>query len=557
MNSAREYIDLPASQGRFASSGTITIDPIAMLAKVAQYQLPDDVAMLLKLIQGCVGLGAKEIWIETESQLLSLYCRHPNLGEVGALLLGSLSRLPLKDEPAVDIAIGLVHRLGDRPQSLGLSCWQEGQLVQWTALRGSAPAQLATSPWTSASGFGIHLVLEAGSRPLALEAETWQSRVFYAPVPIHFQSHLLGWASETPCPNQCLLEYLRTGIDPTQGSVGARWRGPCHLPLGAKIYHGIEVPGGGDGGRTMSARSDVRFIGSGPEDCSSPATFEAEIKELRESLQLIWEGATRAAGQLKPTEPVPYCNGVVYLYPPGPERLQKVIILPIKRGVVLEPIEMEMPTPMAIVLLPCDEMATDLSQQIIAKVYWPDLAAHAYGLLREAMQICIANKEKIHDLDYLREDSTTLGFVALGLGAAVLGPTPLEKTAGLLVAGAASLYHKFGGGARKEALLRRELAELTQALSQAPVLDPCPACSISMEATSFGRSCPNCGGRMLEEGQAGGVGKQQSGVPGNLPANLIKRGERLCPHCHVRLDSGAQGQETCPLCQGIFIGGGA
>ncbi|MBI3924214.1 MAG: zf-TFIIB domain-containing protein [Armatimonadetes bacterium] len=559
-----DYISLQQAAGTVDSTGSFTVLASQARDKLARFLLAEDSQALLKLVQGCVGWGGREIWVSCDGRELTLYCSISGARELPPRVANRLETifLGMEDSPERDILLGLCHFLCGDPESVGLSSWQWGRLQDWTTLAGQTPSHVRRHPEGLEFGLGIHVAVADCSLP----KERWQGSVFFCPLPIHFQDSLMGGRGEAPfVMPRAMLEYYRLGRDSSHGCIAPRWRGRALHNLGVDLgwtrcENQKEVP-----------IAQIRCIG---ESAADPATFEATLGGgVLETLRHAVQGFTMSELRL------PYSTGCLYLdRKRSPER-QKTVIFPVKRGVTLQALQVELPCPPAVLCLPCDDVATDLSTFQVQEQARLDVVHRALELLKEGLEICQQNRDSLPvDLDW-REPRSLLAAGALVfltvVSGGLTGLIPLIWPGALIAAWLGrSLEERLSGPKRKAELiaaLHEDIAELSNRLdcltAAPPEPDRCPACQTPMSAVDYEamhiRGCEACGGLWLTRPEAEALIERpelpdrvlysSAHQPGR---SRLPEGSRLCTDCRTLLESDRQQDvvlDICPTCRGVFV----
>lgn len=383
-----EYIAL--DQGTYESSGQFTLDPAQLVEKLSRFLLSDDNHGLLKLIQGCVGWGAREIWVSAGARDLTLYA---TIDEARQHILDIHARFSevfvgMPDSPERDLLMGICHFLHHKPESVGLSRWKEGKLETWDILVGDAPKSIRRYPKGMKSGLGIHVYLSKKAPPFKLVQAEWSKLCFFAPLPIHAEGRVLNG----PCPfnlRHALLEYFQLGRDKRQGRISPRYRGKAEINLGIDLnWANMEA-------ERQSSLVQIRSIGLPDHPPDQVTSFTSTTSGILEALRKPFEHS------------LPYCTGCLYLDRKVSDKAKLTVIYPVKRGVILEPFSVELPAPGALVFLASDDIPTDISTRKAHEDASAELIHRAMVLVKEGVEICHSNHDKLLD-DIVYADPASL-----------------------------------------------------------------------------------------------------------------------------------------------------
>lgn len=453
-----DFISLEHNAGTVVSTGQFTVDPTKMIEKLGQFLLEDDSQAVLKIIQGCIGSRAEEIWVVSGSRDLTVYFTTWHASDTVQRLSEMFGEifLGLADSPERDLLLGICHFLNYHPECIGLSRWDKGQLETWSTLSGDQPDRVRRYPKGMRTGMGLHIYLPKSGRAFK-PAAGWNKRCFFAPVPVHSQGYLVGSKDDAPFTlASTLLEFHSPGDDPVHGKIAPRWRGKAQNNLGFDLGWTS-----GDNAKEVPP-IEMRAFGHPGQVTRPPVTFTPRQLGVMEGLLNRFD--------LR----LPHCTGCLYLARWRSPKPEHCAIHAVKRGVVLDPIHLELPSPGALIYLACDDIATDLSTLKVHDDARPDLIHRALLLLKEGLEICEENRERLPvDINYseprtfLTIGATVLASVALG---AVTGFVPLVWP-GAIGAGFLGAYIeklRIGPGHRAEQLqsLHDDIQALNERLAQ-------------------------------------------------------------------------------------------
>lgn len=567
-----DYIALQEQEGYLESTGVVTISPQDLLKKLARFGLDSDASALLRMIMGCVGLKTKELWIETKGSDLCLGGTHDHPNALLETLVAGFNQIEnnLVDCPTADLLIGMAHRLGAPECTIGLSRWQDGKLVQWENLFGPVPKKVVRHPSAVSSGFAIH-ILSAGA-PWQLDLEKWAKKVFFCPMPLHFQGGVVGDVTQIPFDNSTvLLDYYRSGIHPVYGTISPRWRCPC----GTELAHPVDATQVSPKNQS-GTQSYLRYLGN-PHDPAPPQWFEPQTGGLRDSLLLPLRMLLSRTGD-RVIRPLPYCDGLLYLGLPDTAPSHKVAICPVKRGVMLTPLEVELPCPTAVVVLPCDSLPTDLSGEHIVSCSRDETVQRALQLIKEGLQICCQNRLRLPDPNQgdIRPALAMATSVGITVGVlALTGAWALIWPAVFLAAGFGAIVEIHLNGDQRKNQVFDEISRLSKDLMSSPEERLCPRCRVAMSLQKDGYHCGSCSGDFLEGPLARTLLNKphwQKSLPSFddslLPTPELENPSGVrppaaqigpCTRCQttmleIRHQSEILG--VCPACQAVFVGRG-
>lgn len=365
MAELEEFLELQSQQGEWDSTGQFSLDLAGQLARLRGHLLSDDTLALVKIVQAFCGWGSSEIHVNLVANELSVHASDlqeipldkGESGETGGVLA-------LPDSPLKDFLLGLLHLLQRDPQIAGVSVWKSGHLVSWSSWFGGERPQRIRLPGSIQDGVGLHLQVASAKACYSFDENAFRRRLFYAPCAIHFRGDLIGRQhypeTAMPAVKRLLLEYYAP-VDP-YGRMMAR-------PLGdATDGNAKELnwPGPTSDGPDFARR---RFFGA---DTSNPIVHRHARQTLTgrllgcDSDKLVLVGGALLVESLQPS--------------PEPS-----LVFPLKRGVLLQPIEWDSKGGRVFCVLPCDGGAVDVAGFAVLESEHLALVGRAAAMLSRAL----------------------------------------------------------------------------------------------------------------------------------------------------------------------------
>ena len=449
MGELEDYVRSQRQEGCFDSSGRFTLVRAQALERISQAGLACDTHALYKLIQACVGWGSQEIWLFTASHELAIFCRTSSAEIVDLSARFEALVLDSADSPERDLALGLCHFLARKPSLMGMARWSEGERVDWQDLDGGA-APARRPPARDLNGVSIHIRWARPGPTLALAETELKQACFFAPATIRLNASFLAIDRVTPFLPKMgadprsfwtgrlgrpALEYHSLAIDPRWGTLASRPIGQGLVQVGLYTAKAL-----GKTGSVVASLQCVGKLGDGPP------TFLAKPKLSP------MEALSHALARDAPAE-IALSGGIVYLTgKPTSEELQESLVFPLKRGVLLHPLMLKLPTPAAIVVLPADGILCDLGQLRILESEIAGLAVRAQKQVEEALEICCSCLRLLPDMvdDEGLSSRVTLGGLGggllFGLGFGLVVGQLLPPVAGFVGLVCGALGGVCGGG---------------------------------------------------------------------------------------------------------------